>query len=85
MQFGVRLEGIVKCNEERRLPDMLEDLSLCARVLRRLRLLHDSGLFQHLHGIQFTWIVPAHLAHQEHLAVGCPEENDDLLLEQNQR
>lgn len=81
MQFGVCLEGIMECNQERRLSDMLEDLSLCACVLCRLRLLHNSGLFQHLHGIEFTRIMAAHLADQEHLSVGCPEEKSDLLVE----
>lgn len=81
MQFGVCLEGIMKCNQERRLSDMLEDLSLSACVLCRFRLLHNSGLFQHLHGIQFTRIMAAHLANQEHLAVGCPEEKNELLVE----
>lgn len=60
---------------------MFEDLSLRACVFCRLRLLHDSGLFQHLHGIQFTRIMAAHLANQEHLAVGCPEEENGLLVE----
>lgn len=60
---------------------MFEDLSLRACVFCRLGLLHNSGLFQHLHGIQFTRIMAAHLANQEHLAVGCPEEESGLLVE----
>lgn len=85
MQFGVCLEGIMECNQERRLSDMLEDLSLRACVFCSLRLLHNSGLFQHLHGVEFTGIMAAHLANQEHLAVGCPEEENDLLVEKEQR
>lgn len=85
MQFGVCLEGIMECDQERRLSDMLEDLSLCSRVFGSLGLLHNSCLFQHFHGIEFARIVAAHLANQEHLAVGCPEKKNDVLVGKEQR
>lgn len=71
VQLGIRLEGIVKCDEERRLADVLQHLPLGARVFGRLRLLDDGGLLQNLHGVQLPRIVTAHFPHQEHLAVGC--------------
>lgn len=61
-------------NEERRLPDMLQHLPLRARVLGCLRLLHDGGLLQHLHGVQLARVVAAHLAHQEHFPVRCSKK-----------
>lgn len=71
VQLGIRLEGIVKCDEERRLPDVLQHLPLGACVFGRLRLLDDGGLLQNLHGVQLPRIVTAHFPHQEHLAVCC--------------
>lgn len=69
VQLGIRLEGVVECDEERGLADVLQHLPLGARVLGRLRLLHNGGLLQHFHGVQLSRVVPAHLAHQEHLPV----------------
>lgn len=69
VQLGVRLEGVVECDEEWRLADVLQDLALRPGVLGRLGLLHDGGLLQHLHGVQLPSIVAAHLPHQEHFAV----------------
>lgn len=69
MQLGIRLEGIVKCDEEWGLADVLQHLPLSARVLSGLGLLHNRGLFQHLHGVQLPRIVATHLPHQEHLSV----------------
>lgn len=69
VQLGVRLEGVVKRDKERRLANMLQHLALAARVFGRLCLLHDGGLLQHFHGVQLPGIVAAHFPHQEHLAV----------------
>lgn len=69
VQLGIRLKGVVESDEERRLADVLQDLSLCARVFRGLGLLYNSGLLQDLHGIQLSCIMTAHFPHQEHLAV----------------
>ena len=69
VQLGVRLEGVVQRDEERRLADVLQHLPLGACVLRRLGLLHDGGLLQHLHGVQLPRVVAAHLPYQEHLSV----------------
>lgn len=69
VQLGVRLEGVVERDEERGLADVLQHLPLGARVLGRLRLLHDGGLLQDFHGVQLASVVAAHLPHQEHLAI----------------
>lgn len=69
VQLGIRLEGVVERDEERRLADVLQHLALGPRVLGRLRLLHNGGLLQDLHGVQLAGVVTAHLPHQEHLAV----------------
>lgn len=69
VQLGIRLEGVVERDEERRLADVLQHLPLGPRVLSRLRLLHNGGLLQDLHGVQLAGVVTAHLPHQEHLAV----------------
>lgn len=69
MQLGIRLEGIVKCDEERRLADVLQHLPLCPCVFSSLCLLYNSGLLQNLHGIQLPRIMTTHFPHKEHLAV----------------
>lgn len=69
VQLGIRLEGVVKCDEEWGLADVLQHLPLSARVFSSLCLLHNSGLFQNLHGVQLSGIVATHLPHQEHLSI----------------
>lgn len=69
VQLGVRLEGVVQCDEERRLADVLQHLPLRPRVFSSLCLLYNSGLFQNLHGIELPCIMTTHFPHQEHLAV----------------
>lgn len=70
VQLGIRLEGVVERDEERRLADVLQHLPLRPRVLGCLRLLHNRGLLQNLHGVELARVVAAHLPHQEHLAIG---------------
>lgn len=48
MELGLGLEGVVQCDQERGLADVLQHLSLCTRVLRCLRLLNDGCFLQHL-------------------------------------
>lgn len=69
VQLGIRLEGVVERDEERRLADVFQHLPLGARVLGRLCLLHNGGLLQDFHGVQLARVMPAHLPHQEHLPV----------------
>lgn len=57
MKFGFCLEGIVQRHQKRRLPDVLQDLSLRLRVLCGFGLLNYCCLFQNLHGIQLSGIV----------------------------
>jgi len=59
----------VERNEERRLADGLEDLSLSHGVLRGLRLLDDAGLLEYLHGVQLTLVGTGHFTDEEHLSV----------------
>ena len=56
-------------DEEGRLADGLQDLSLRLGVLRRLPLLHDRRLLQHLHGVEVAGVGAAALPSQEHFAV----------------
>lgn len=69
VQLGIRLEGVVKCDEEWRLPNVFQHLPLSACVFSSLCLLYNSGLLQNLHGIQLPCIMTAHFPYQEHLAV----------------
>lgn len=69
VQLGIRLEGIVKCDEEWRLADVLQHLPLCTRVFSSLCLLYNCSFLQNLHGIQLSCIVTTHFPHQEHFAV----------------
>lgn len=70
VEFGVCLESIVEGDEERGLPDGLEDLSLRLRMLQGLLLLDDGRLLQHLHGVQLAAVVAPQLPHQKHFAIG---------------
>lgn len=71
MELGVSLEGVVQSDEEGRLSDSLQHLPFGLGVFRRLLLLHDGRLLQHLHGVQSAVVHAALLAHQEHLTVRC--------------
>ena len=61
------------CDEERGLPDGLQDLPLGLGVLGRLPLLDDGGFLQDLHGVEFAGVGPAAFAGEEHFAVGWKE------------
>ena len=69
VELAIGLEGVVEGDQERRLPDGLQHLALCAGVLRGLGLLHDGRLLELLQGVQLARVPPAALPHQEHLAV----------------
>lgn len=69
MQLRICLEGIVKCDQEWRLADVLQHLPLRPCVFSSLCLLYNSCFLQNLHGIQFPCIMTTHFPHQEHLAV----------------
>lgn len=69
MQLGIRLEGVVKCDEEWRLTDVLQHLPLRPCVFSSFCLLYNCGFLQNLHGVQLPRIMTAHFPHQEHLAV----------------
>ena len=71
MELGLGLECVVQSDEEGRLADRLQHLSLGLGVLRGLGFLHDGGLLEHLHGIQLAIVRAANLPHQEHFAIGC--------------
>ncbi len=69
MKFGIRLKGVIKSNEEGRLPDRFQHLSFSHRMLGRLLLLDDGCFFKHLHGVERAVIVTASLPHEKHFAV----------------
>ena len=69
MQFAAGLECVVHGDEERTLPDGLQDLSLRLCVLRRLPLLHDGCLLQDLHGVQLALVAAVRLPGQKDFAV----------------
>ena len=71
MKFGIRLEGVIKSDEERRLADGFQHLAFRHCVLGRLFLLNDRRLLQHFHGVERAVIVTAPFPHQEHFAVSC--------------
>lgn len=48
VQLALRLKGVVERDQEGGLADVLQHLPLSASVLRRLGLLNDSCLLQHL-------------------------------------
>ena len=48
VQLGLGLEGVVQGDQEGRLADVLQHLTLSAGVLGCLRLLHDGGFLQNL-------------------------------------
>jgi len=48
VQLALGLEGVVQGDQEGRLANVLQHLPLGSRVLRRLGLLHNGRLLQHL-------------------------------------
>ena len=58
-------------DEEGRLADGLQHAPFRLGVLRRLPLLHDRRLLQHLHRVQLTAVRARPLPRQENLAVRC--------------
>ena len=83
MELGGGLEGVVHGDEEGRLSDGLEDAALRLGVLRRLPLLHDRRLLQHLHRVQLTAVRAAPLPRQEHLPVRCNRGGQTWILPGN--
>ena len=66
-------------DEEGRLADGLQHAPFRLGVLRRLPLLHDRRLLQHLHRVQLAAGRAAPLPRQEHLAVRC-NRGDNLAI-----
>lgn len=75
VQLGFCLEGIVKCDKEWRLANVLQHLPLGPRVFCSLGLLYNSGLLQNLHGIKLSCIMATDFSHEEYLSI-CWQENN---------
>lgn len=71
VQFGIGLEGIVKCDEKWIIPDGFENLSFGFGVFGGFLLLYNGGLLQHFHGVQTTVVAATTLSDEKNFAVRC--------------